>query len=95
MVSVSFAKLHKTIFYLILVLLPTNLGKHFISVDSYVNSRLVDYLVPTFWLIDILLFGLFITWAFSGGFKKIKRFEYKQVFLIFILAFFPSIILAP
>jgi hypothetical protein len=49
---------HKTIFYLLLALLPLNLAKHFIGDYSYVNGILVDYLMPAVYVTDLLILAL-------------------------------------
>uniref|UniRef100_A0A7C4XIM8 O-antigen ligase domain-containing protein n=1 Tax=candidate division WWE3 bacterium TaxID=2053526 RepID=A0A7C4XIM8_UNCKA len=85
---------HKYIFYLFLALLPLNLGKHFISVDSYVRSRLIDYLIPTIWIQDLLILLLLFMWLLSGGFKKIKKFRYWRILLVLVFSFLPSLVLA-
>lgn len=48
------------LFYLILLLLPVNLAKHFILPSSYVSGILVDYLIPTVYLTDILIILLLV-----------------------------------
>lgn len=48
------------IWYLLLLLLPTQLGKHFWPDFSYVSGIRIDYLSPTLYTTDILILGLFI-----------------------------------
>lgn len=47
--------LSKKLFYLLLFLLPLNLGKHFILDISFVKGILVDYLIPTVYVQDLLV----------------------------------------
>lgn len=73
------------LFYLILFLIPANLAKHFPIPSSYVNGYLVDYLIPTLYLTDILIVLLLI-------FKPLKTI-FKPG-LIFLLCLLPSVIFA-
>lgn len=54
----------KNLFYLILLLLPVNLAKHFFFDFAYVDGVLVDYLIPTVYLTDILIGALLLLWLF-------------------------------
>ncbi len=93
-------KLHKFLFYFFVATLPINLGKHFIGVDSYVRSRLIDYLIPTIWFQDIVLVLLLVVWLGTSlkeatFVKKIKSFPYWRFLFIFLLAFLPSVLISP
>jgi len=87
----------KNVFYSIVLLLPLNLGKHFIIKDSYLNGVLFDYLIPTLYLQDILVLIFVI-----GSFIKTKRnvllktFEKKEfiLFLLLLLSVLVSVIFA-
>lgn len=48
------------IFYLLILLLPTQFGKHFWPPFAFVSGVRVDYLSPTLYLTDILIILLFI-----------------------------------
>lgn len=52
--------LKRFLFLLVLVFLPTQLGRHFFISESYVFGLRIDYLSPTFYITDILVFILFI-----------------------------------
>lgn len=55
-------KVKLTFFYLLLVLLPTQLGRHFFFSFSFISGIRNDYLTPTLYLTDILIFvPVFIT----------------------------------
>jgi hypothetical protein len=43
------------LFYFLILLLPTQLGKHFFIQDSFINGVRVDYLAPTVFLTDIII----------------------------------------
>lgn len=73
------------LFYLILFLIPSNLGKHFILPSSYVGGSLVDYLIPTVYLTDILIVLLLIV-------KPLKAIP--KTLIIFLLLLLPSVIFA-
>src|SRR3990167_9675254 len=47
---------------LLILFLPSNLGLHFEMDFSYVLGYKVPYFVPTLYLTDIFLLGLFSTW---------------------------------
>ncbi len=57
--------MQKLLFYLVILFLPTQLGKHFWPDFSYVQGIRVDYLSPTLYITDILIFSLFILWMVS------------------------------
>jgi len=73
------------LFYLIVFLIPSNLGKHFILPQSYVSGYLVDYLIPTLYLSDILIVLLLI-------FKPVKT--VPRILWIFLGLLLPSVIFA-
>jgi hypothetical protein len=51
-------QLKNSIFLLTLFLLPTQLGKHFWPASALVNGMRIDYLSPTLFITDILIFSL-------------------------------------
>ncbi len=65
-------KIYHGLFLIIVFIIPFNLGKHFIINDSYVWGILVDYLIPTVYLQDILVFLVLVFWVVSGNVKKVK-----------------------
>lgn len=78
--------LYKKIFYILVFLLPLNLGKHVIFSWSYVDGLLIDYLIPTFYLIDAVLIALLVTW-----FIELFR-QHKSVSLPINAKYFPPLI---
>src|SRR3990167_1779300 len=93
--------LEQLIFYLILLFLPTQFGRHFWPSFSFIYGIRVDYLSPILYLTDILIFFLFIFWA-SSKFKK-KKFSLPllklkklpklfKLFLLFLLTVMIGII---
>ncbi|MFA6017040.1 MAG: O-antigen ligase family protein [Patescibacteria group bacterium] len=52
--------INKILFFLFLLFLPTQLGKHFFLPFSYLSGVRVDYLSPTVYLTDIIVFLLAI-----------------------------------
>lgn len=52
--------LRRAIFFLLLLAIPTQLGKHFWPTFAYVAGQRVDYLSPTLYVTDVLIFVLFI-----------------------------------
>lgn len=88
-------RVQNNLFYLLVFLLPLNLGKHFIVSESYVKSYLVDYLIPTVWATDLLVFVLLVLWLVTGGVRKISKFPHLGVILVFLTVLLPSVALAP
>lgn len=79
------SKLSLTFFYLLVLFLPTQLGKHFFPEFAFVYGLRIDYLSPTIYLTDIFVFLIFI---FSV--KKITEIiisKYKKQVLCFTLFF--------
>src|SRR3989344_1384663 len=80
------------LFYLLLFFLPTQLGKHFWADFSTIQGLRIDYLSPTLYLTDILIFALFLL-----SVKKLLPllFKYKKnmsLLFIFILSVFLGIL---
>lgn len=71
------------LFYLIVFLIPSNLAKHFPVASAYVGGSLVDYLIPTVYLTDILIILLLIL-------KPIKTLP--KPLIIFLLCLLPSVV---
>ena len=77
------------LFYLLILFLPTQLGKHFWPDFSYVYGLRLDYLSPTLYVTDILVILLFI--SFLPNLKKeLLRIKTKNLFLfsLFVLTLF-------
>ncbi len=62
----SMTRIHRTLFYILLILLPTQIGLHFWPSWSFVLGRRVDYLSPTLFLTDIIVVALLICWFFDS-----------------------------
>ena len=73
--------LHVAFFYLLLILLPTQLGLHFWPSWAMVLGRRVDFLSPTIYLTDILVVLLLIFWFKNIPFK-FNRASWRIKFLI-------------
>jgi hypothetical protein len=56
---------HRYLFFLVVFLIPLNLGKHFVFNWSYPHGLLIDYLVPTLFVTDLLIFILLVWWGLS------------------------------
>lgn len=86
----------QTIFYLLTLFLPTQLGRHFWPEWSQVLGLRIDYLSPTLYLTDILILLLFFSFlpSFIASFSTKKNLflffqrNRKLVFLIFGLLIF-------
>ena len=84
--------LHKFFFYLTLLLLPTQLGRHFWPEWTLVLGRRIDYLSPTFYLTDLTIILMLMTWFFSlYRSRKGKKLKIKinlKIFFLFVLCVF-------
>lgn len=67
--------LHTRLFYLLLILLPSQLSYHFWPDFSFVNGARIDYLAPTVYFTDVITAGIGISWLFS---KERKRMSVKN-----------------
>ena len=63
----------QTLFYSIVLLLPTQFGRHFWPAFSYVLGIRVDYLSPTLYVTDLIIFALFVLWIFSARKSNLKN----------------------
>ncbi len=54
---------HRRLFFVLLVLLPTQLGYHMWPSWSIVLGRRIDYLSPTLYLTDLLIMGVLLSWV--------------------------------
>ncbi len=68
---------NKLLIFLFLLFLPTQLGKHFFLPFSYLSGVRVDYLAPTVYLTDIIVFLLAIV-----NFKIVFKFFQNKKILI-------------
>jgi len=89
-------KISRFLYFILLFILPVNLGKHFEIFDSYVGGVLVDYLVPTLFIQDILAVLILLFWILSGGLKRLfceknllER-RYIQYSTLFVFSLFLS-----
>ncbi len=73
-----------TLFYLIIFLIPLNLGKHFIFDFSYTEGVLVDYAIPTLFIQDILI-TVFIVLSATKFRSKLKK-VYSLALFLFLLS---------
>lgn len=58
--------IYQFLFGLIIFLVPSNLFFKFIESSAYVNGLLLDYLIPKFYLSDLVIFTLFSWWLFDN-----------------------------
>jgi hypothetical protein len=72
----SFRKAKDILFWLIIFLLPTQLAYHFWPDFSFVSGFRIDYLSPTIYLTDILIF-LYIIFSFVKQGVTIKKAKLK------------------
>jgi len=84
-------KIENALFFLILLFAPTQFGRHFWPSFSYILGIRIDYLSPTVYLTDILIFLLFIFFITSLQIKYLsklfKKFSWLSINLLFLIAF--------
>lgn len=80
---------NKALLFLYILLLPTQLGKHFFFDFSYLSGVRVDYLAPTIYVTDILASLLFIL-----NLKTIWHFLRQKKILILLLLLFLNILVS-
>lgn len=72
-------------FYLLILFLPTQLGKHFFPTFSFVYGLRIDYLSPTLYLTDIFIILIFL-FSVRRMLKTLLTGFKKQLFLFFVFA---------
>lgn len=92
----SLTSISNVLFYLLLFFLPTQFGKHFWPEFSFVLGIRVDYLSPTLYFTDIIIFFLFLTsilnlfnkHSLTSNFKSLIKLKLNSnsfiIFLFFI-----------
>ena len=65
-------RIHRFFFSLLLVFLPTQLGYHFWPDWATVLGRRIDYLSPTIYFTDVLIFCVLFFWLFEFFSRSIK-----------------------
>lgn len=73
---------------LLIFLLPTQIGKHFFFNFSYLNGIRVDYLAPTIYITDVIVFLLLI-FNLKTVFNFFKN---RKILIILILLFINSLV---
>jgi len=82
---------HQKLFWLLVFLLPTQIGRHFWPEWSYVLGLRVDYLAPTVYLTDLLIIGILGLWFWEIRDKryairdKLKRHWWILAVFIYLL----------
>lgn len=87
-ISETMKQWNNILLFLFILLLPTQLGKHFFFAFSYISGIRVDYLAPTIYLTDILAIILII---FNLG-SVIKFLLNKRVLIFLSLLLFNVIV---
>lgn len=80
-------------FYLIILILPVNLGKHFIFDFSYVDGVLIDYWIPTVFIQDVLIL-VFLVFSVLLRRFKVPRLFFALLILLFVNLVFSVVPLA-
>lgn len=88
----AFLKARLLLTCLLIVLLPTQLGKHFWPDFSYINNLRVDYLSPTIYVTDIIIFFIFVISAFFDppAFSFLAKTKQKTRLCVVLILLFLS-----
>ena len=97
MSSLKVNNIQQFLFYCLILFIPTQFGRHFWPDFSFVKGVRIDYLSPTLYATDILIFSLFIFWIVSknkfliSNFKFLIKSQFSNfkitivVFLVFLI----------
>ena len=89
-----FKKIHKLLFDLLIIFIPVNLAKHFILSSSYVDGVLVDYLIPSIYLTDLVILLLLVSWLLENLLSYNKNMSKiildKKVVILFVFLIFST-----
>ena len=86
--------LHPKLFWLTILLLPTQIGRHFWPQESYLLGLKIDYLSPTIYLTDILILGTVFFWLVSLSWLKVRNMINKRLFLLIIFLLLVNVLIA-
>lgn len=86
--------LEKTLFFLTILFLPTQLGKHFWPDFSFIFSLRIDYLSPTVYFWDLLVLGLAGIWGLSRNEKSGVNHKFLFFLLFFLLTQTASVLVS-
>lgn len=75
-------RLFNALFFLLLILLPTQLGFHFWPSQTLVLGRRIDYLSPTVYVTDVVVWLLVISAVFQ---KRLRQRFPKKAAILFLL----------
>ena len=78
----KYLNISKTLFFLLVLIIPLNLGKHIVINDAYVWGILIDYLIPTVYVQDIIAVLIVFFWILGTYPLKIslsKFFERREM----------------
>lgn len=84
-------KLQKLIFVLLVIFLPSQLGRHFWPEWAYVSGVRVDYFSLILYVTDILVLALVVLEFFISHFSFLIEFSIKQFSIVLLLLLFVSL----
>jgi putative inorganic carbon (HCO3(-)) transporter len=81
-------RIERTLFSLLVVLLPAQIGKHFWPKEALVRGIRIDYLSPTLYATDVLIILLLVLWVKRLDLNQAIKSKAKgKIFLLKALAF--------
>lgn len=95
--SLELLQVEKTLIYLLLLFLPTQLGKHYWPDFAIVTGMRVDYLSPTIYFTDliiVLLFGVVVAnYILNRRNKSVKAHDLSKIAIILYICFITYLLL--
>jgi len=82
-----------SLFWILILLIPSQLGKHWWPEWSLVNGIRVDYLSPTIYLTDILILLLWVLLARTNKTNKTDRTNLTNIPLLFLISYLLLVVL--
>lgn len=84
-------KIHRFLFYLLLVFLPTQLSKYFFPEFAFVSGIRIDLLAPVIYFTDIVIVGIVLTWG-TGLIRTTRGYFSKKTISILAVCFIAMIL---
>lgn len=84
---VSLETVQKYLYLLLLLLLPTQFGKHFWPSSAFVNGLRIDYLSPTLYTTDVLILSLFVIFVYQKHGIPLPHFVKEKKIQLLVISF--------
>ncbi|MBI2611595.1 O-antigen ligase family protein [Candidatus Gottesmanbacteria bacterium] len=85
-------KIQFVLFFLLILFLPTQLGKFYFFPESFISGIRVDYLAAKIYLTDVIIFALLFNWLWSEKDKILKWLNLSLIsYLLSLILIFISL----